>query len=106
MNIYSKQIVKQRSRLSLKIKKGGEKIMPKLDGTGPMGQGAGTGRGLGLCGGGMRRGWGCRGGYGFGFRRFISPKNELAALENEEKMLEEELAAIKEEKTALKDQQK
>ena len=80
--------------------------MPKLDGTGPMGQGVGTGRGLGPCGGGMRRGWGCRGGYGFGFRRFISPKNELAALEDEEKILEEELVAIKEEKTALKDRQK
>jgi hypothetical protein len=53
-----------------------------------------------------RRGWGCRGGYGFGFRRFISPKNELAALEDEEKMLEEELAAIKEEIAALKNQQK
>jgi hypothetical protein len=55
---------------------------------------------------GWRRGWGCRGGYGFGFRRFISPKNELAALVDEEKMLEEELAAIKEEIAALKDQQK
>jgi hypothetical protein len=54
----------------------------------------------------MRRGWGCHGGYGFGFRRFISPKNELAALEDEEKILEEELAAIKKEKAALKDQQK
>ncbi len=63
--------------------------MPRLDETGPMGQGAGTGRGLGHC-----------------FRRFISPKNKLAALENEEKILEEELAAIKEEKAALKDQQK
>ena len=80
--------------------------MPKLDGTGPMGQGAGTGRGFGPCGGGMRRGWGCRGGYGYGFRRFISPKNELAALVDEEKMLEEELAAVKEEKAALKGQQK
>jgi len=80
--------------------------MPKLDGTGPMGQGAGTGRGLGHCGAGMRRGWGCRGGYGFGFRRFISPKNELAALEDEEKMLKEELVAVKEEKSALQAQQK
>jgi len=80
--------------------------MPKLDRTGPMGQGAETGRGLGHCGSGLRRGWGCRSGYGFGFRRFISPKNEMAALEGEEKMLEEELAAIKEEKTALKGQQK
>jgi hypothetical protein len=94
----------KRSSLSL-IKITIIKTMPKLDGTGPMGQGQMTGRGLGPCGGGMRRGWGCRGG-GFGFRRFISPKNELAALENEEKMLEEELAAIREEKAALKDQQK
>jgi len=90
----------------LKLRKEVKKIMPKLDGTGPMGQGAGTGRGMGPCVGGMRRGWGCWGGYGYGFRRFISPKNELAALEDEEKMLEEELTAVKEEKAALKDQQK
>lgn len=84
------------------------KTMPKLNGTGPMGQGAGTGRGIGPCGSGMgmRRGCGCQGGYGFGFRRFISPKNELVALENEEKILEEELAAIKKEKVALNNQQK
>ncbi len=79
--------------------------MPKLDGTGPTGQGPRTGRGLGHCGGNMRRGCGCWNG-GFGFRRFISPKNEIVALEDEEKMLEEELAAIREEKAALKDQQK
>lgn len=79
--------------------------MPKLNGTGPTGQGAGTGRGLGSCGSGTRRGWGCCG-YGYGFRRFISPKNELAALEDEEKILQEELATIREEKTALKDRQK
>lgn len=71
-----------------------------------MGYGPATGRGLGPCGGGLRRGWNCRGGYSFGFRRFISPKNELAALEEEEKILEEELKTIKEEKTALKDQRK
>jgi len=76
--------------------------MPRFDGTGPMGQGAGTGRGLGPCGGGIRQGWGYRGNYGFGFRRFISPKNELAALEDEEKMLEEELAAIKGRKSGPK----
>lgn len=80
--------------------------MPRLNGAGPSGQGAGTGWGMGPCGGGMRQGWGCRGGHGFGFRRFASPKNELAALENDEKMLKEELAAIQEEKTALQDQQK
>ena len=90
--------------LSIIIKKE-SKTMPRFDGTGPLGQGPRTGRGLGPCGGGMGgRGWGCWGSYGF--RRFISPKNELAALEDEEKMLEEELVAIREERTALKDQQK
>jgi len=80
--------------------------MPRFNGTGPMGQGPGTGWGLGPCGGGMRRGWGDHGGYGYGFRRFVSPKNELTALETEEKMLEEELMMIKEEIAALKNQQK
>jgi len=78
--------------------------MPKLNGTGPMGQGAETGRGLGFCWGGMKLDRGCRG--GFSFRRFISPKNELLALEDEEKILEEELAAVKKEKAVLKDRQK
>jgi hypothetical protein len=80
--------------------------MPRLNGTGPGGQGSMTGRGLGACGGGMGRGRVCLRGSGYGFRRFISPKNELAALEDEEKMLEEELAAIREEKAALAGQQK
>ncbi len=80
--------------------------MPKLDRTGPAGQGPMTGRGFGPCGGGAQRGWGCRGGYGFGSGRFISPKNEMAALENEEEILEEQLAAIKEEKIALAKLQK
>ncbi|NMB47855.1 DUF5320 domain-containing protein [Candidatus Kuenenbacteria bacterium] len=79
--------------------------MPRLDGTGPLGQGSGTGRGLGTCGG-ARRGWGCFGGYGYGLRRFISPKNQQAALEEEKEMLEAELVAIKEELTALKGQKK
>lgn len=78
--------------------------MPKMDGTGPMGQGAGTGRGIGSCGAGNRMGQGCCGGYGQGRRRFISPKNELSALENQEKMLLEELEVIKNEKEALRDQ--
>jgi len=69
--------------------------MPRFDGTGPWGSGPGTGWGRGPCGR-----------YGYGFRRFISPKNELAALEDEEKMLEEELAAIREEKAALKGRKK
>lgn len=78
--------------------------MPNKNGTGPTGQGPMTGRGMGRCGNGigMGIGYGCR--NGFGFRRFISPKNELSALENEEKMLLEELEVIKAEKEALKDQ--
>ena len=79
--------------------------MPRLNGTGPMGQGAGTGRGMGPCGGGMRRG-NCCGGSGFGFRRFVSPKNNLTALKEEEKILGEELSAVRKEKTALMEQEK
>ncbi|MGC8880974.1 MAG: DUF5320 domain-containing protein, partial [Minisyncoccia bacterium] len=55
--------------------------MPRFDGTGPMGLGPRTGRGLGPCG----RGYGY--GYGYGYRRFASPKNEIAALENEIEIL-------------------
>jgi len=75
-----------------------------MDKTGPLGQGAGTGRGMGPCGAGMRHGWGCWGGQDMGRRRFISPKNEMVALEEEEKMLLEELAVVKAEKEALKAQ--
>ncbi len=68
--------------------------MPNLDKTGPMGQGPRTGRGWGCCGA-------CRGGIGFGFRRFFSPKNNLATLEEQEKILTEELNAVREEKASL-----
>lgn len=74
--------------------------MSKLNGTGPMGGGPGTGWRVGLCGAGVKwrkRCWSKEFGR-FGFRRFFSKKNELTALENEEKILEEELAAIREEK--------
>jgi hypothetical protein len=71
-----------------------------------MGYGPGTGRGLGPCGGGLYRGRGYSAGWnGFG-RRFISPKNEMLALDEEEKLLEAELQAIKEEKAALKGRRK
>ena len=79
--------------------------MPRRDGTGPAGQGPKTGWGFGPCGGGMRRGWGCWSG-GFRTRRFASPKDEVAALDYEEKMFEEGLSAIREEKATLKGQQK
>ncbi len=38
--------------------------MPRFNGTGPWGEGPGTGWGLGPCGAGRRRGYG--GGFGFG----------------------------------------
>jgi hypothetical protein len=80
--------------------------MPKMDGTGPMGQGQQTGRGLGPCNGGIKMSWyGCRQGWGAGFKRFFrSPKNQLQALEDEEKMLTNELETIRAEKASLKDQ--
>jgi len=43
----------------------------------------------------------CWSGFGPGYRRFASPKNELALLEDEEKALEEQLKMLREEKTAL-----
>ncbi len=78
--------------------------MPRFDRSGPLGSGPQTGRGFGPCGSAFGYGRNCRGGYGYG--RFISPKNELAALEEEEKILEEELKIIREEKEALKNRQK
>jgi len=72
--------------------------MPRFDSTGPLGQGPRTGRGLGPCG----RGYG----YGYGYRRFASPKNEAAALEDDIQTLEEELKTLKEEKAALEEELK
>ncbi len=77
-----------------------------MDGTGPMGAGKMTGRGFGLCGGGKKMG-AC--GRGQGMRRgrchsFVSPKNQLQVLEDEEIMLQNELEAVKAEKEALKGQ--
>ena len=66
--------------------------MPNQNGTGPFGQGAGTGRGRGPCGGGAKRGWM----QSFGFRRrFFSQANGKDALIQEEKMLEQELKAVR-----------
>ncbi len=77
--------------------------MPAGDGTGPWGLGPGTGRGLGPCGGGYRRGRFGRGfGRGwFGWGRPISPADEKAALREEEKFLKEELARVQAAKQAL-----
>ncbi|MBN2052796.1 DUF5320 domain-containing protein [Candidatus Woesearchaeota archaeon] len=75
--------------------------MPGGDGTGPLGQGPATGRGLGPCGRGLARGRGFgrgqgRGfGRGFGFARDFG-LNEPVELSKEEqkKILEAEKAAI------------
>ena len=81
------------------------KHMPKMDGTGPMGAGAMTGRGMGPCGGGMRHGWSggfMRGmGRSFGFGRRWTTTDEKSALEDEVKILEQELAEAKEDLRSL-----
>jgi len=70
--------------------------MPGQDGTGPLGLGPLTGRGLGPCGCGMRRGFGRGYGRGFGFRRQVTlTKGE------EKKILEAELKEIDLEKQEI-----
>lgn len=66
--------------------------MPYFDGTGPLGNGPLTGRGLGFCGFGRRMG------FGRGYRHwFRSPtaEEERQDLEAYRKDLEEELARVK-----------
>ncbi len=72
--------------------------MPGQDGTGPIGNGPLTGRGLGPCGCGMRRGFGRGFGRGF-YWRYAEP----AALTKEEqkKILEAELKEIEAEKQGI-----
>jgi len=77
------------------------KNMPRLDGTGPMGQGPRTGRGMGNCNGGIGYGFGR--GYGCGccdgyFGRMFYTKEERNKLLNDRKeALENELKAVNEE---------
>jgi len=70
--------------------------MPGQDGTGPLGRGPLTGRGLGPCGCGMRRGFGRGYGRGFGFRRQVTLTKE-----EEKKILEAELKEIDLEKQEI-----
>ncbi|MBW3004341.1 DUF5320 domain-containing protein [Candidatus Woesearchaeota archaeon] len=80
--------------------------MPAQDGTGPMGRGPMTGRGMGPCGAGMQRGSGfgrgMRGGRGWFCRfPFIEPvaltqEEQKKVLEAEKEELEFELKRIKE----------
>lgn len=85
--------------------------MPKRDGTGPMGTGSMTGRGLGTCTGdrvvnydtglGMRSGLGlaCRRGFGGGFGRgfamnLISSKTQKELLHERKTILQDRLEVI------------
>jgi len=70
--------------------------MPGQDGTGPQGQGPMTGRGLGPCGWGMRRGFG----RGFGWRCWGAAPMTFTK-EEEKKILEAELKEIELEKREI-----
>jgi hypothetical protein len=78
--------------------------MPGLNGTGPRGQGPGSGWGMGPCGAGRRRGFACGmgrrdwGGGPWGFGRgspvYGSPQDETQALKEEAAYLQGELEAV------------
>ena len=74
--------------------------MPNFDGNGPMGNGQMTGRGMGPCGRGMRRGMGSNrgfgGGQGFG-RGWFQPSqdDQKKMIADYRKSLEDELAEVK-----------
>lgn len=79
--------------------------MPRMNGTGPTGQGPQTGRGMGRCASGERMFWCGRRMMGRGgFKLSLSPKDQLKALDEEEKALLSDLEAVKTEKEALKSQ--
>lgn len=82
--------------------------MPRRDGTGPAGQGAGTGRGLGNCLKvgvplitgiaacfGFGRGKGMGRGLGRGYARQITPQDELTQLKQQSTILEKNQEEIK-----------
>lgn len=64
--------------------------MPKLDGTGPMGQGAGTGRGMGPCGSNNQTDQNNRNGRGFGRGRFVSPEIKPDTAKEEKEISKED----------------
>ncbi|MFA5155122.1 MAG: DUF5320 domain-containing protein [Patescibacteria group bacterium] len=79
--------------------------MPNMNGTGPMGQGPQTGRGMGRCASGERMFWCGRRMMGRGgFKLSLSSEDQLKALDEEEKALLSDLEAVKKEKEALKSQ--
>lgn len=77
--------------------------MPRFDGTGPMGAGPGTGRGLGPCGYGLGwRSW-RRSGFNRGLCRYFgwnkpqTRDEEVKALNDYKEALEEELGDVEKE---------
>ncbi len=70
--------------------------MPNFDKTGPAGAGPRTGRGMGGCMPGYGYGCGCGYGRGMGMGRFVSPKNQLMVLKQQEAVLTEELEMLRE----------
>jgi len=82
--------------------------MPRFDGTGPMGQGAMTGGGFGMCGRGRGavRGFGMGAGRGAGMRgfgrRYFNQSDELDYLKQEKEMIEQEIARLERAKSGDK----
>jgi len=72
--------------------------MPNKDRTGPLGQGSMTGKGLGPCGCGMRRGFG----QGFGRGQGLRYSRQVTLTEAEQKKIfEAELKEIETEKQEI-----
>ncbi len=67
--------------------------MPYQNKTGPYGEGPMTGRGLGPCGDGYRRGFKGSCGRGFGFRKF-TPQQVVLTEKEEKAILKKELEAM------------
>ena len=68
--------------------------MPAKDKTGPAGQGAQTGRGLGLCGGGQARMMGFGRGFGKCFQGFRQQERIELTKDEQRKILEAEKQEI------------
>lgn len=87
--------------------------MPRGDGTGPMGMGPKTGRGMGSCTGFAAPGnvnggfFGMGRGHGRGNRKFFcqpgSPTDEKTFLHNQESFLERQLSQVREQLKSLKE---
>jgi hypothetical protein len=79
--------------------------MPKFDGTGPLGFGPGSGRGMGPCGAGMgwRRSRAFARFWGYGsYQPQITKREEVEILTDQAEMLERELETIKDRLAELK----